>query len=101
MKDQPDYLKNQGEIAKDKYEEYTLFRGNLMVLRTSQKLSPEYLGVFLELKSKKRIYDLECGRCPPTFDEIKKIAKFFKVTIDNLLYEKAAITITFEQDIPF
>ncbi len=83
---------SQPSLTKERLKEYENFRINLRLLRNKWGLSAEALGKKLDLPKYHRIVDLEYGRATePKLDEVKKIAKFFNVTIDDLLYKKAAI----------
>ncbi len=54
-------------------------------------MSAEALGKDAGLVKHYRYRDLEDGRGGPKLDEIEALAKYFNVTIDQLLYMKARI----------
>lgn len=89
--DAPGYINTMGEVALSRYNEFANFRRNLSVLRSSKPISAEKMSRELNLKVH-RINDLECGRTPPRFDELRSIAIYFEVTLDELIYKQAKIT---------
>lgn len=89
----PKYLLNRGQLATKRYNEFAIFRQNILMLRASKNVTQHQLSEILNIRPK-RIEDYEIGRCHPSFDEIRTISKYFEVTLDQLLYKKA--TVTFE-----
>jgi transcriptional regulator with XRE-family HTH domain len=80
-------------LTEERLKQYALFRHNLRLLRATTGLSAEALGKQLGLSKYHRVIDLEGGRTSqPKLDEVKIIAEFFKITIDELLYKKAVIS---------
>jgi transcriptional regulator with XRE-family HTH domain len=75
---------------------------NILALRTHRGLTANELSKILKLKSVKRIADFECGRGVPTLSEVAKISQYFgqylSVSINDLLYRKAHIEITFRDE---
>lgn len=72
---------------------YDNFRRNLRILRGSQDLSAIELSDRLGLHSGSRCIDLEYGRSGvPNVWELDTIAKYFQISIDDLLNKKAVIT---------
>lgn len=79
-------------LPKNNLKEYEVFRINLRLLRHTTGQTAEQLGKALGFKKHYRIGDLELGRGgPPKLEEVKKIASYLKVTIDQLLYTKAEV----------
>lgn len=78
---------------KDKrLKHYELFRHNLRLLRANVGKSATDLSKDLKCTSLKRINDLEEGRvAEPNLSEVIAIAKYFNVSIDDILYKKADI----------
>jgi transcriptional regulator with XRE-family HTH domain len=69
------------------------FRRNLELLRIEKGLSTEQLSNELGM-TKKRIVDIEYGkkgRGVPKAKELFNIAKFFNVTVEDLVHKKAKI----------
>jgi DNA-binding XRE family transcriptional regulator len=66
-------------------------RTNLRLLRAKVGLSAEALGKEIGFAKHYRFIDLEYGRGTPKLDEIEMIARFFEITIDDLLYKKARL----------
>jgi transcriptional regulator with XRE-family HTH domain len=63
---------------------------NIRLLRGVQNLSGKSLSLLLGL-NKSRINNLELGQHRPTLDEVQAIAKYFDVTIDDLLNKRAVV----------
>lgn len=72
--------------------EYHSFQRNIRLLRQEKSLSAKEAADLVGLRNSKRFGDLEEGRMPPHVDEIMKIAEFFKVKIDTIIYKTATIT---------
>lgn len=71
------------------------FRKNIELLRIEKGLSTEEVAAKLRL-SKKRVLDLEYGkygRGTPKSEELFKIAKFFGVSVEDLVYKKAKVVL--------
>lgn len=80
-------------LPKEQYKEYELFRHNLRLLRASKGLSAEALSKAVGLRKQYRCVDLETARGgPPKLEEVKQIAVYFKISIDQLLYMEAEIS---------
>lgn len=92
--EKPQYISSKGKMAMDRYNEFAIFRSNLIMLKAFKNVSCEELAKEITAARPKRVWDWENGRCHPSFDEIRKIAKYFDVTLDQLLYKKA--TVSFE-----
>jgi DNA-binding XRE family transcriptional regulator len=89
---QPDVIR-RASLTEKRKGEFEIFRHNLRLLRASVMKSSNQLSKLLELQSLKRIVDLEEGRASqPKLEEVMKIAKYFNVTTDQLLYQKAEVT---------
>ena len=68
-----------------------IFRYNLKLLRSFDKISAEDLSVKLKM-NRKRISELEY-RSAPKFSEIVKIVDYFPITFDDLLDGKIELYI--------
>lgn len=88
---QPIYVTSKGKIGTERYNEFKTFRLNLAILRASSGLNGIELAEQLSFP-KKRIHDFEIGRCNPNIHELTKIATYFQVTLDQILYQKTTIT---------
>lgn len=64
---------------------------NIAIIRGARGLSQLQLARDCNLKSAKRVNDLESGRCRLSIDELITIADYFHVSIDGLLKRKAKI----------
>lgn len=73
------------------WKRFENLRTNLRLLRALSGVSAETAGKAAGLEKHYRFFDLESGRGVPKLDEIEKLAKYFKTTIDDLLYKKARI----------
>jgi DNA-binding XRE family transcriptional regulator len=71
---------------------YEKFRTNLRILRGQTKISAVNLAKKIGIESGSRISALEYGRGNPTMEETILIAKYFNVTMDDLINKKAIIT---------
>lgn len=91
MKEEPLYIATKGKLAMERFNEFKLFRQNLIILRAYHNLSAEKLCEQLGFTRPKRVSDYEIGRLHPSFDELRKIAKYFDLTLDQLLYQKAKV----------
>ncbi len=81
-------MKTRNQIIR---HDLTLFRKNLLVVRTSMGLGASELSDLANLKAKKRVYDLEEGRGTPSLEEIITICKILKVTMDDMLFKQAVV----------
>jgi DNA-binding XRE family transcriptional regulator len=80
-------------LTEERLATFEIFRHNLRLLRNSTGLSAEKLGRELNFEKYHRIVDLEYGRATePKLDEVMRIAKYFAITIDDILYKKTKIT---------
>ncbi len=95
MKATPAYLASKGRLGEERFKEFEIFRYNLIVLQATKNSSAQELSKVMNLKSLKRVEDYKLGRAHPDWDEVRAIAKFFDVTIDQLMYRK--ITVRFEE----
>jgi transcriptional regulator with XRE-family HTH domain len=68
------------------------FRRNIRILRASLDISAVEMAKKMKLKNGKRYVDMEYGRGNPTTEELLIISKWFKVSIDELLFKEAKIT---------
>jgi hypothetical protein len=91
MDNKPGYLQNLGDLATKRFKEFELFRQNLIILQATKNATNQEMSVLLGLRPK-RVEDYKLGRCHPKFDELRMIANFFNVTLDQLLYKKAIVT---------
>lgn len=91
VKGLPAYITDKGIKGMATYEEFKQFRYNLQILQASKTVNNRELAEILELRPK-RIEDFREGRVPPKFVELRQIASFFNVTLDDLLYKKAVVT---------
>lgn len=83
----------QPSLTEERLKEYASFRRNLRLLRVTTELSAEGLGKFLGFPKHHRVFDLEYGKATvPRLEEVKAIADYFKVSIDELLYKTAKIS---------
>lgn len=86
----PQYALNRKEEAISKVMEFEIFRKNLVVLRASKTLTAGELSTELGINAK-RVSDYETGRIPPSFIHTIEIAKYFGITLDELLYKPAKV----------
>ena len=70
---------------------YEKFRTNLRILKGSTKITAVKLAEEMGLKSGARFTELEYGKSSPTVEEIMCIAKYFNVTMDDLMNKEAII----------
>lgn len=91
MKDVPVYIKSKGKIGTERYNEFKTFRINLLVLRATKSLTGIELSSLLDMP-KKRVNDFEIGRCNPNLHELTKMANYFSVSLDELMYKKVIIS---------
>jgi transcriptional regulator with XRE-family HTH domain len=61
-----------------------IFAENLKALRTEKYLSQTQVAVALGITQRKVSY-LECGKIEPDLETLTAIAKYFAVTIDELV----------------
>lgn len=85
------YLRDKGYAGKERLEEFAIFRANLTILQASRGVTAQELSRQMNLLTVKRVEDYKLGRSHPTWDEIRAIAKFFDVTLDQIMYQKAII----------
>lgn len=80
-------------LAERRDMEFEKFRRNLRILRAGINISAVQLSqeIGFKIGGGKRIIDLEYGRGNPKLDELLAIAKYFNVTLDELLYKTAKI----------
>jgi len=80
-------------LSQSRLKQYANFRANLRTLRGTTDLSAEKFGKIIGFPKYHRITDLEYGRAKvPSLDEVVAIAKYFKVSIDDLLFKSPEIT---------
>jgi len=72
-------------------KQFDKFRRNLRMLRASLDISAVELSAKLPLKNGSRCVDLEYGRGNSSTDELLAISKYFKITLDELLFKEAKI----------
>jgi ribosome-binding protein aMBF1 (putative translation factor) len=82
---------DKGELAIKRYNFFAIFRYNLVVLQATKNCTNQELSTKMGLRPK-RVGDFKQGRVHPNFDEIREIAKYFDVNLDNLLYKKAKVS---------
>lgn len=63
------------------------FAKNLRMLRQKKRLSQQELGFSVSL-TQKNIASYETGHAHPGYDKLIAIARFFELTIDQLLTEE-------------
>lgn len=86
-------IEKKPTLTDKRLKEFALFRHNLRLLRATTGLSAEELGKKLGVSKYHRVIDLEYGRATePKLGEVKTIADYFKISIDDLLYKKAKIS---------
>lgn len=86
-------VKCRAKLSDVRKAEFEIFRYNLRLLRASVGKSAAELAAELKLRTLKRINDLEEGRISqPKFEEVLLFAKYFNVTLDQLLYQKAEVS---------
>lgn len=84
---------NKPSLTEERLKEFELFRHNLRLLRATTGLSAEQLGKAVGMPKYHRIFDLEYGRATqPKLDEVKQICAYFKIRIDELIFQKAEIS---------
>jgi transcriptional regulator with XRE-family HTH domain len=80
-------------LSEQRLKQFLNFRTNLKTLRGTTDLSAEQFGKAIGFPKYHRITDLEYGRAKtPTLEEVQAIAKYFNVSIDDILYKTAKIT---------
>ena len=67
------------------------FGEKLHVLRTSQGMTLKELAYSLGLTAHGYISEIEAGKKKPTTDFVLKVARYFKVTTDELLKDELEI----------
>lgn len=78
------------------------FRFNLRILRVSRDLTGKELCEGLGWVNTKRILDIEDGkRGVPKMDEVYEIAKYFKVSIDDILKKRVKVSVVFEPTVTY
>lgn len=77
-------------------DEYSIFRYNVRLLRASRQLSSKELATAMGMRYAYRLIDLEYGRLKrvPKISELTALAKFFDVSMEDLLHRKAVVTFT-------
>lgn len=86
-------IKRNTKLSDRRKSEFEIFRYNLRLLRASVNKSASELSNELKLRTLKRINDLEEGRTSqPKFEEVLLLAKYFNVTLDQILYQKAQVS---------
>ena len=64
-----------------------LFAQNLKMLRKSQKLSQQQIAEKTGI-ARSMISDYENGKKEPTLSALDKLAKYFNLTLEELVYDK-------------
>ena len=64
-----------------------LFAQNLKMLRKSQKLSQQQIAEKTGI-ARSMISDYENGKKEPTLSVLDKLAKYFNLTLEELVYDK-------------
>ncbi len=67
------------------------FGEKLRVLRTNQEMTLKELAYALGLTAHGYISEIEAGKKKPTADFVLKVARYFKVTTDELLKDELEI----------
>lgn len=77
----------------------TLFRKNLMLVRTARGMGIKELAEKAGLKAKKRIYDLEDEgrRGIPSLDEIFSICQVLNVAMDDMFRKEVVLSFNFTE----
>lgn len=75
--------------------DFELFRKNLKNTRSASGITGSELSNALGFARQKRIADIEEGKGRPSLEEVSKICKHFNVSIDDMLYRTAQVTIEF------
>jgi len=82
-------------LAENRDMLYEIFRNNARLLRHYKCVSAVQMAEELNnttFKRGKRIIDLEYGRANPTTEEILIIAKYFNVSLSDLMQKEARVT---------
>lgn len=74
---------------------FELFRDNLRQLRVVKGITAFDLSAKAGLRQKKRINDIEEGRGSPDIDEVAAICQSLEASIDDMLFKKIKVHITF------
>lgn len=74
------------------WKRFENMRANIRLLHAKTGLSATAIGKEVGFAKHYRFQDLEDGRGTPKLDEIEAIAKYFEISLDDLLYKKARIT---------
>jgi len=78
--------------SKENLEKFETFRINLALLKSLSGKSAETLSKELGFEKGYRFFNLEYGRTgAPKLEEVMAIAKYFNITIDDLLYKRAKV----------
>lgn len=86
-------LEQLEEQSDEDFKRYRKFRANIRLLRYTTDLSAEQMGKQLKFVKHYRYVGLETGKGgAPKLDEVEKIAEYFKVSIDDLLYKEAKVS---------
>lgn len=75
----------------ESWKKFENLRTNIRLLRAKTGLSAEACGKEAGFDRLHRIVDLEYGRGIPKLEEVELLAKYFNITIDELMYKKAKI----------
>ena len=78
-------------LKQSRDKQFDKFRRNLRILRASLDISATQLSEKIKLKNGSRCVDLEYGRGNPTTEELLSICKYFKVSLDDILFKQAKI----------
>lgn len=80
----------------EKTDRYFYFKSNLKLARMKMNISATDLSEKADLKQKKRIADIEEGRGKPSLGEMMSICKELDVSIDDMLYKRAKLELSFD-----
>lgn len=90
MRAKKDIVPQEG-LSEENFKRFANLRRNLRLLRAHAGCSAQALGKEVGFKKYYRINDLEEGRGIPKLEEIEILAKYFNISIDDLLYKKGRI----------
>lgn len=82
--------------------DYSTFARNIRCLRTMKGLTANELSKAAGFKAAKRVSDFEYShngqrRGVPSLEEVHALSKVLEVTIDDLLFKEAIVTVTFNK----
>ena len=93
------YIKNKLIIMSTELEQsqvegmFDRFYNNLKVLREFKRLTQREASKQINLRNSSRYETLESGRGVPTLIEVLDISKYYKCSVEDLIYKKANMPI--------